>query len=259
MNYFKDYNITDFCYFLIGLGDEELNYESISKLEMYDFLQGITNNFELIRFNYCIEDLRESASVIEFYENIENPEPMVINMDTGYPDDNDYQAIITKRYTISNLIDKPIFNKKENLQERIKRIENGIEKENHTFLLSTSAPLIKLFEFSDIAENEYKRVCETATPEPEPTLIGIKRPANTHNQQFALLESLGVIDYLKKEYPTLPGIKMSELIANIINKDVQNTRTMLSMSGTKNQESNLPKNQKVINDILIKSGIIQKD
>ncbi|MFZ4414515.1 MAG: hypothetical protein ACOYOV_15640 [Bacteroidales bacterium] len=107
-------------------------------------------------------------------------------------------------------------------------------------------------------ESEYKRVTESTTAEIEPTLKGIKRPNNTHNVQFALLERLGIIDYLKKEY-NLPDTKMSELIANILNKDIQNTRTMLSLTATKNQESNLPKNQDIVNEILIKTGTIQKD
>ncbi len=121
----------------------------------------------------------------------------------------------------------------------------------------------KLYLFSDISEREYKRVCETpttATAEVEIMTTVMKRPNNTHGQQFALLESLGVIEYLKKEYPILKvDLKLGELIRNIINRDINDTRTkMVAFTNTKDQ-SNLPKNQKVINDILIKIGIIQKD
>jgi len=86
----------------------------------------------------------------------------------------------------------------------------------------------------------------------------LRRPNNTHNQQFALLENLGVIDYIKDKY-NLPGTKMGELIANIINRDVQNTRVMVSFTDTKDCESKKQKNKDVIDPILIKSGIIQTD
>lgn len=86
----------------------------------------------------------------------------------------------------------------------------------------------------------------------------LRRPNNTHNQQFALLENLGVIDYLKDKY-NLPGTKMGELIANIINRDVQNTRVMVSFTDTKECESKKQKNKDVIDPILIKSGIIQTE
>ena len=73
------------------------------------------------------------------------------------------------------------------------------------------------------------------------------------------MESLGVIQYLKNEYPNLPDTKMSELIANIINRDVQNTREMLSLTGTINSESKNKKNKEVIDSILIKTGVIKTD
>ena len=95
--------------------------------------------------------------------------------------------------------------------------------------------------------------------ESEPIEKKLKRPDNKHNQQFALLESLGVIQYLKNEYPNLPDTKMSELIANIINRDVQNTREMLSLTGTINSESKNKKNKEVIDSILIKTGVIKTD
>ena len=64
--------------------------------------------------------------------------------------------------------------------------------------------------------------------------------------------------YLKSEY-NLPDTKMSELIANLINRDVQNTRIMLSYTGTKESESKKPKNIEVVEPILIKTSAIKTD
>jgi len=86
----------------------------------------------------------------------------------------------------------------------------------------------------------------------------LRRPNNTHNQQFALLENLGVIDFLKDKY-NLPANRMGELIANIINRDVQNTRLMVSFTDTKECESKKQKNKDIIDPILIKLGVIQTD
>lgn len=83
-----------------------------------------------------------------------------------------------------------------------------------------------------------------------------KLPFNTHKQQFALLEELGVVEFLQEKY-NLPDTKMSELIANILNRSIQNTRVMLSLQGTKEGEANQQKNKDIIDPILIKTGIIK--
>ena len=114
-----------------------------------------------------------------------------------------------------------------------------------------------LIEVCKMIDPENKNINELIY-ESEPIEKKIKRPDYTHNQQFALLESLGVIDYLKNEY-NLPDTKMSELIANIINRDVQNTRIMLSNTGNKECESKKQKNKDIVDPILLKTGVIMKD
>jgi hypothetical protein len=85
----------------------------------------------------------------------------------------------------------------------------------------------------------------------------LQKPSNTHNQQFALLERLGVIEFLKNEYPILnTTTKMGELVANITNRNQKNSTEMARYTGTKNQESNLPKNKKVVDKILVEIGIL---
>jgi hypothetical protein len=87
----------------------------------------------------------------------------------------------------------------------------------------------------------------------------LQKPNNTHNQQFALLERLGVIEFLKNEYPILnTTTKMGELVANITNRNQKNSTEMARYTGTKNQESNLHKNKTVVDKILVEIGILQE-
>ena len=58
----------------------------------------------------------------------------------------------------------------------------------------------------------------------------LKRPQNEHKQQYALLESTGVIDYLKQKYSGISDVKLADLISNILNRNAQNTREMLSLN-----------------------------
>lgn len=243
-------SVNDLCDYLIGncsiIGYSK-NYGNFTKFEMFDFIKEKTSNFDNSLFKYLIQDIREYIWKI----------PINI-FEHCYPYKSDYKKELAhsceplERYLFLKNIN---FNIAKNLtlkQSIDKLIDIDLVADVHYPLLH------KLIEFSDIAELEYKRVTELIPEETEPILKGIKRPNNTHNVQFALLERLGIIEYLKNEY-NLPDTKMSELIANILNKDIQNTRTMLSFTGTKNQESNLPKNQDIVNDVLIKTGAIQKD
>jgi hypothetical protein len=195
-----------------------------SEHEMYEFIKYITKGYDKIEYKYFVNDFRGYANEIKF-------EPQ-----------KDFQLLIRS----------PHFTNDKTLNECIDflkiKFPDGVFK-----------CLSGLCKFSDIVEQF--EIIETNQSEiiaPEPISKDIKRPHNTHNIQFALLERLGIVDYLKKEY-NLPDTKMSELIANILNKDIQNTREMLMLTGTKNKESNLPKNQKGLNDIFIKTGVIEKD
>lgn len=82
-------------------------------------------------------------------------------------------------------------------------------------------------------------------------LRNIKRPTNTLRKQIALLEHTGIIDHLSKEYAK-NDLKMSELLSNILNRDQQNIREMLSFSKTKDRESNKPENVEFINKLFDK-------
>ena len=83
----------------------------------------------------------------------------------------------------------------------------------------------------------------------------LKRPQNTHNQQYSILERTGVIDYLKNKYKGITDVALAKLIANILNRDPQNTRAKLSLTGTKNQVSNDVKNDNFIKKMFAQIGL----
>lgn len=78
-----------------------------------------------------------------------------------------------------------------------------------------------------------------------------KRPTNTLKQQIALLEHTGTIDHLMSTYGR-NDLKLSELLSNILNRDKQNIRELLSFSTTKDRQSNDPKNQDFMNELFDK-------
>lgn len=254
-NKFAQETVNNFCDMICS--EDSLH---ITDSEFFQIIKEKTNDFNINIFKYLINDIRNYA--VDFTFILYYIEPVQIYDNDGNPILGKYQKLqeVSIRnffpgwnLVVDNLDDvlNMEFEENETLEQRIRKIKSTIPS---AIYIKNTEPL---FRFSGIAESEYKRVTESTT-EPEPTLKGIKRPNNTHGQQFALLESLGIIDYLKREY-NLPDTKMSELIANILNKDIQNTRTMLSLTGTKNQESNLPKNKDVVTDILTKTEVIKKD
>jgi len=256
MNY-KDVSVIDLCWFLIGRGEPLKffgwnDWKEFSKSEMYDFIKEKTDNFDIVKFKYFMQDLREFDM------------PFLITREDGKKEES------TSVMSFYNLAKHEHEN--ESITERI--IGAQLEWEGSETLHLTNL----LVDFSEIAETEYKRVkwenstlnksleqwqaksfnnFPVITPAPaDPILSELKRPNNTHGQQFALLEITGIIDFLKSKY-NLPDTKMSELIANIMNKDIQNTRIMLSMTNTGNSESKKDRNKKVVDPILIRTGAFE--
>lgn len=239
---YENLKLIDFCYYLYDYEDLETD---VLESEMYNYLKYITGNFDKTCFGYIISDLRTLGQKLEFY--IQNPKFQEGNFAPKFLD----EFIKVSAESVNLYINDVQFTFDSNLtfREKINLINES------EFFVNFEFGIDRLLKFSDIAEFEYKKVNDTTSP--LPTFTG-KRPVNTHNQQFALLERLGVIDYLKKEY-NLPDTKMSELIANILNRDIQNTRIMLSNTGNKECESKKLKNKDVIDPILIKTGANKVD
>jgi len=260
-------SIYDFCnilqnadgnYSKYGIDDNTV----ITSSEMYDYIKNNTDNFNASTFLYKISDIRKFAYIIRFSDlnfsnepysqTIEHLNEIHFNLYDHNEGWIDYSLeILNEHNSYFENFTTLIFEEQQSLRERIEIIYS--EMPNLKFRIG----IYRLLQFSDVAEREYKRITELAG-ESDPIFKG-KRPNNTHNQQFALLEELGIIKFLKNEFSNLPDTKLSELIANIINRDIQNSRTMLSFTNTKYSESKQPKNKDVIDSILIKTGINKVD
>jgi hypothetical protein len=92
---------------------------------------------------------------------------------------------------------------------------------------------------------------ETANYPSDHLNSNLKRPQNTLKKQIALLEHTGVIDYLTNKYGKNDS-KLSELISNILNRDKQNIRQLISFSSTKDSQSSMPENKNFIDNLFNK-------
>lgn len=158
-----------------------------------------------------------------------------------------YQVIIGRNWEISVSDDSEIE------PENIKYLKRGsIHIEQYAYVVHQKASELNI----EFESGTYRqRNLSAKNYEQEIILPHLKRPQNSHNQQFSILERTGVIDYLKNKYKGITDVILAELIANILNKDSQNTRVKLSLTNTKNQVSNEVKNQDFLKKLFTEIGL----
>lgn len=163
---YKDISVNDFCDHLCGVGDSLKFWGiSINNTEMFEFIQEKTDNFNRAKLQYFILDVRNYiwSLPIEFYlKNKKLRLPFQFNYSFG----NNF-AINFKTYCeIEGL--NVVFQEHETLIQRLDtilrldfKLSGGLPDHSTSYLPKNFDQLIQ---FAEIAEKEYKRVCETAKP-----------------------------------------------------------------------------------------------
>jgi hypothetical protein len=260
-----------------NLGVSELLYELyisdqntfVCEMDLYLQIKRVTNNFDNMLMQMLLANIKSFWYEFVLYDYKDKQMPLyniaynswLLKRNDRKHDDYYYENFVTLGNFIverSTLIDNEIFGWriesydieviKTKGYEKILRYSNLVVFE---YISQYSIDDLEIWAndqyrtFKGITNAEKGNKIETINPL-------LKRPQNTHKQQFAIIESIGVIDYLKRKYNGITDVKLAELIANILNKDAQNTRTMLSFTGTKNQESNEEKIKDFLNNLFDK-------
>ena len=217
-----------------------MNYDfsSVSKVDLYKYVEAKTDNFNPIISKIFIEELRDCAYDLKF-------------LMPYTPDGYDYNGLL---YTIDSLgpffpeIDPPlIFSNNKTLKDRVVEIIEVVPAAKF------KRNLRKLFLLSEIAETEYQR---TTTEITYPVNLQVNKSKLTRRQKIALLESVGVMKYLDGVFSGNQTATAS-FLNRVINEDLQNIREDIN----KAPESLLkdPKIIKVIDPILMGLGLKNKD
>lgn len=165
--------------FMSELRDEQ-EVIQYTKTDMYGFIKFITLNFDRRTTEFAINDIRDYIWECTVYlkESV-TLEGYNINMRDIYLED-----------LLNNLkINDFEFSENQTFKQRIEQIENRFSNLLEPF------ENLKLVEFSEIAEKEYKRVLESTPNQPEPTLKGIKRP-DSRDMNFKDLSIVDFMDYI---------------------------------------------------------------
>jgi len=250
---YQNIGVTNFCNFLTGVGGMEyMNYDfsSVSKVDLYKYVEAKTDNFNPIISKIFIEELRDCAYDLKF-------------LMPYTPDGYDYNGLL---YTIDSLgpffpeIDPPlIFSNNKTLKDRVVEIIEVVPAAKF------KRNLRKLFLLSEIAETEYQRTIagiaengyqRTTTEITYPVNLQVNKSKLTRRQKIALLESVGVMKYLDGVFSGNQTATAS-FLNRVINEDLQNIREDIN----KAPESLLkdPKIIKVIDPILMGLGLKNKD
>jgi hypothetical protein len=160
---YSNHSITGFLNELYDLNKQPFGYNEISSVEMYQFIKEKSNNFDLVCFEYLIQDIRNYHQSIQF--ELKNPEPepeIIIDPTTGYPTytseerRDKYKRYITydlSKFSLEILLEIDLdITDDLTLRERIKLFQNRLPE---AVLLHHISDLLK---FSDIAEKEFSKV-----------------------------------------------------------------------------------------------------
>lgn len=162
-------HINDFCNFLMGIGNAQLliidEYRTFTKIKIFDYIKINTDNFNPIKFKYFIEDLRDFSNHITFYMKKNDNHTIEYDGVTGDCMEFLYNGIPAKSYHFSfnndftpeqvensSFFNKVVFEIDSTLSERINLLKASIPN------IHFPGTLTKLFQFSDIAEEEYSKV-----------------------------------------------------------------------------------------------------
>ena len=175
---FSDYSIYQFCEKVYSLFEVPSDRTQIPLVDMYQFLEEKSNNFDLKSFEYLIQDIRNFHINIEF--NTTNPAAcpeIEIDQATGlqstenkelreshkyYLKHNFNDVISIFEYGISSLICifdfkcKLKFTDKQTLRQKVELFHKALP--SALFLHD----LDSLLKFSDLAEKEYARIIESS-------------------------------------------------------------------------------------------------
>ncbi|NDK08660.1 hypothetical protein EOM39_05475 [Candidatus Gracilibacteria bacterium] len=161
---YKDISVNDFCDHLCGGGDLSKFWGiSINNTEMFEFIQEKTDNFNRVKLQYFILDVRNY--ILEIPINI-----YVSEEEYWLPYQYDYSQKCYKTNIEEYCKAKRLyieFSEHETLQQRFDKIENLDYDAPHIPTLKglySFCSIGKMYQFAEIAEKEYKRVCETAKP-----------------------------------------------------------------------------------------------
>ena len=214
---YENVSVTDFCWFFCdkiknvkdGFDFMFEDNSKITELEMFDFIKIKTKNFEQHTFKYFMIELKsfavkmlyeieergsKPAMSFELFEQISKYPKQDLELNGVYFECLDYDKNASLRIIL-----------KENFYPG-KVIKN----------------LQKLFQFSDIAESEYKRVTESNSIETE-NMSEAKTKLN-RRQKIALLESVGVMKFLESNVFAGNQTQTAKFLSLIIDYDQQNIR-----------------------------------
>lgn len=162
---YKDISVNDFCDHLCGGGDSLKFWGiSINKTEMFEFIQEKTDNFNRVKLQYFILDIRDyiwSLPIGFYLKNKKLRLPFQFNYSFG----NNLTISFKTYCEIEGL--NVVFQEYETLIQRLDTILrldfklSGLPDHSISYLPKN---FDRLIQFAEIAEKEYKRVCETAKP-----------------------------------------------------------------------------------------------
>ncbi|MBV5281062.1 MAG: hypothetical protein JZU53_01375 [Paludibacter sp.] len=199
---FSDYSIYQFCEKVYSLFEVPSDRTQIPLVDMYQFIEEKSNNFDLKSFEYLIQDIRNFHINIEF--NTINPAAcpeIEIDQATGlqstenkelreshkyYLKHNFNDIISIFEYGISSLICifdfkcKLKFTDKQTLRQKVELFHKALP--SALFLHD----LDSLLKFSDLAEKEYARIIESSKTTPN-NIIQLKLEEN-HTTNSVLQE-----------------------------------------------------------------------
>lgn len=223
----------------------------IGRLDYYNHIKKITNNFELDELKLLLLDIFSFSfehAIFSLGESVEITGVVYIPL---FEFDPKYKRHIADKNFLPKLFDSKISFCNPVGYKRLLDYANFAKSIFHA---KYTMPLYEEF-YKEAIETFTNFNLKIDTNKFDVKSIDLKRPNNTHKQQFSILEETGVIDYLKSKYNGISDVVLAEIIANILNKDLQNTRVMLSFTATKNKTSNAPKNKEFLNSLFDKIGL----
>lgn len=238
---YDNIGVTNFCNFLTGAGGIDcLGYDlsTVSKVDLYRYVEAKTDNFNPIIFKIFIEELRDCANDLKFLMP------------------NTHEGVMTHDlfYTIDSLgpffpeIEPPLtFATIKTLRERVDEIIKLLPA------VQFKKKVKKLLLLSDIAEKEYQRTIEITDPDN----LKVNKSKLNRRQKIALLESVGVMKYLESTVFSGNQTQMANFLSIIIDFDQQNIRR--DINNAPELLLNDTKITKVINPILLDLGLKSKE
>ena len=244
---FSDYSIYQFCEKVYSLFEVPSDRTQIPLVDMYQFIEEKSNNFDLKSFEYLIQDIRNFHINIEF--NTINPAAcpeIEIDQATGlqstenkelreshkyYLKHNFNDIISIFEYGMSSLICifdfkcKLKFTDKQTLRQKVELFHKALP--SALFLHD----LDSLLKFSDIAEKEYARIIESSKITPN-NIIQSKPKEKHTTTTNSVLQEKPIIKQLKQANLTHAHIALICFYQGIAINTQNGDEILLKYNGT---------------------------